>query len=208
MSVSLAGSMCIGTVIAAPALEVDPNDPRRLLLGLREVNFLLSNWDKKTTYCNFGEFQNELLAPDKKDELFAAASKFAILDYDKSETMNIRCKKDPQVVRAFVGLTNENLLLKNAEKLMLKPTTIDMVDGDDLDQYQENVDAFILAVSEVDQLSYAARTDHDSTETFSREEGGTSIKSQSGQDYLSQSKIAVEKLQKALEGVVGELHLK
>ena len=35
--------------------------------------------------------------------------------------MNVRCKRDPQVVRAFSGLTNDNLLLKNAEKLMKKP---------------------------------------------------------------------------------------
>ena len=205
-----AAAVSLCTVIASPVLAapapVDMNDPMRLVRGLKEITYLLQNWEKKTTLCNFGELKNELLAEGQESELFEAAKKGSLWDKDES-TMDVMCKRDPEVVRAFVGLTNENMVLKNAEKLMLKANIVDLVDSDEIEAYEENVDAFIRAVSEVDQLSYAARTDHDSTETFSRDKGGQSIKALAGTDYLSQSKIAVVKAQKALDGIVKELHL-
>ena len=69
--------------LAYSVTDVDPSDPRRLLLGLREISYLLGHWDTTTTFCNFGEFQSELLTAEKKQELLAAASKFALWDYDK-----------------------------------------------------------------------------------------------------------------------------
>lgn len=84
---------------AAQQIEVSPNDLNRLKLGLREVNYLIDNWDEKTTYCNFGEFQRELLLPENKGKLLDAAKEFSLWDYDKTKTMNVMCKRDPQVVR-------------------------------------------------------------------------------------------------------------
>lgn len=84
---------------AAQQVEVSPNDLNRLKLGLREINYLIDNWDEKTTYCNFGEFQRELLLPENKGKLLDAAKEFSLWDYDKSKTMNVMCKRDPQVVR-------------------------------------------------------------------------------------------------------------
>ena len=84
---------------AAQQIEVSPNDLNRLKLGLREVNYLIENWDEKTTYCNFGEFQRELLLPENKGKLLDAAKEFSLWDYDKTKTMNVMCKRDPQVVR-------------------------------------------------------------------------------------------------------------
>ena len=74
-------------------------DLSRLRKGNKELQFLLENWDKKTTYCNFGEFQNELLNPAKKEQLLIEAAAGGLLDYDKSATMKIMCKRDPQVRR-------------------------------------------------------------------------------------------------------------
>ena len=102
--------------MAAQSATFDGSDPMRLAVGLREVNYLIKNWETKTTYCNFGEFKNELLTPQNKEELLKAASKNAFWDYDKSDTMNVKCKRDPQVVRALVGLTDDNLNLKNVSK--------------------------------------------------------------------------------------------
>jgi hypothetical protein len=101
--------------LAAQQVVVDPNDLKRLKLGLREITYLLDNWEDKTTYCNFGEFQRELLLPENKAKLMDAAKEFSLWDYDKSKTMNVMCKRDPQVVRAFLGLTPDNLLLNRAE---------------------------------------------------------------------------------------------
>lgn len=90
-------------VYASEAKVMDFNDINRLKYGLREINYLLDNWDEKTTYCNFGEFQNDLLIPENKLKLLKAAAETGLLDYDKSATMNVLCRKDPQVVRGFLG---------------------------------------------------------------------------------------------------------
>ena len=84
---------------AAQQVEVLASDLNRLKLGLREITYLIDNWDEKTTYCNFGEFQRELLLPENKGKLLDAAKEFSLWDYDKSKTMNVMCKRDPQVVR-------------------------------------------------------------------------------------------------------------
>lgn len=85
-------------VFAAQQVEVSPNDLKRLKLGLREIDYLLANWEDKTTYCNFGEFQRELLLPENKAKLMDAAKEFTLWDYDKTKTMNVMCKRDPQVI--------------------------------------------------------------------------------------------------------------
>jgi hypothetical protein len=86
---------------AAPQKEVSPNDLNRFKLGLREITYLLDNWEDKTTYCNFGEFQRELLSPENKAKLMEKASEFSLWDYDKTKTMNVMCKRDPQVIVVF-----------------------------------------------------------------------------------------------------------
>ena len=200
---------------AYDVVNVDLNDPKRLVLGLRELTYLSDNWLRKTTLCNFGEFTSELLTADKKEELYAAASKAAFWDYDKTATMTVKCKKDPQVVRAFAGLTNDNLLLFNADKLMSKPEIVDRVDSDDIEKYFESVEAFTLAVAEVDQLSYAARTDYGSTETFAppSKEGSPPLVDSSGSvivaksTFLDQSRLAVDKMRVSLAFIVEALKL-
>jgi hypothetical protein len=96
---------------AAQQVEVASNDLNRLKLGLREITYLIDNWDEKTTYCNFGEFQRELLLPENKAKLLDAAKEFSLWDYDKSKTMNVMCKRDPQVVR-YVKQTKVHYLLR------------------------------------------------------------------------------------------------
>jgi hypothetical protein len=192
-----------GTVTqAAQQVAVDPADLKRLRLGLREVSYLLEKWDEKTTYCNFGEFQRELLLPENKERLFQAARETGLLDYDKSKTMNVMCRKDPEVVRAFLGLTKENLLLAKADDLMKKPSTLSRVDPDKIDQYFEDVETYMQAVAMADTLAYQARTDYSSTETATKE----SYKENSGKvDYLTQSKSAVEVVQSSLSRIVDAL---
>ena len=93
---------------AREAKTMRSDDLNRLKYGLKEVNFLLDHWEEKTTYCNYGELQRELLSPENKEKLLEAAALTGLLDYDKSATMNVMCRKDPQVVRGFLGLTGKS----------------------------------------------------------------------------------------------------
>ena len=74
---------------SAHTTEYDPNDINRLKKGLNQLNFLLEHWNEKTLYCNFGEFQRELLSPENKEKLMASAKETSLWDYDKSKTMNV-----------------------------------------------------------------------------------------------------------------------
>ena len=203
----------IQCVLAAGSNEVvfHFDDILRLKRGLREVNFLLDHWDEKTLYCNFGEFQRELLTAKNKEKLLVAAAETGLLDYDKSATMNIVCRRDPEVVRAFLGLNpDNNPLLSRAELLMKKPAVVSRLDPDDLEDYFSAVEQFTEAVSEVDSLSYQARTDFASSETASRETFNSLTKSDdvSGKKYyLAQTKASVETAKNALSIVVDLLKL-
>lgn len=190
---------------AAQQIAVDFNDLNRLKRGLKEVNYLLDHWEEKTTYCNFGEFQRELLLPENKEKLMAAAAEFSLFDYDKSKTMNVMCRQDPQVVRAFLGLTPENPLLNRADALMKQKQTLNLVDPDDFDQYIEAVDVFSQAVAAVDGLAYNARTDFAATETSKK--GDNSAVYSNKNDYLAQAKGSVFIARDSLAKVIEILHI-
>ena len=91
------------TSIVVAASDDTSVDLNRLKRGEQQVASLLENWKTRTTYCNFGEFNNELLSPENKQKLMVEAAAGGLLDYDKSATMNIKCKRDPQIVRSYVG---------------------------------------------------------------------------------------------------------
>eukprot|EP00596_Hydrurales_sp_CCMP1899_P007349 CAMPEP_0119045190 /NCGR_PEP_ID=MMETSP1177-20130426/37847_1 /TAXON_ID=2985 /ORGANISM="Ochromonas sp, Strain CCMP1899" /LENGTH=201 /DNA_ID=CAMNT_0007016531 /DNA_START=275 /DNA_END=880 /DNA_ORIENTATION=- len=193
---------------AAQQKEVSPNDLNRFKLGLREITYLLDNWEDKTTYCNFGEFQRELLLPENKAKLMDAAKEFTLWDYDKTKTMNVMCKRDPQVVRAFLGLTPENMLLNRAEVLMKKTSTIDRVDPDFIDDYFEAVETYVQALATADGLAYQALSELSSTETVSKAFGKEAINiANPKDDYLSQSRRAVIIVRDQLNKVVTALAL-
>ena len=63
------------------AVNYKSSDLRRLKQGLNELDYLLENWDKKTTYCNFGEFQRELLDEKNKEKLLQAAEEGFTMRY-------------------------------------------------------------------------------------------------------------------------------
>ena len=104
---------------------------------------------------------------DKKNKemLLIAASEPGT--FDKSKSMNVRCKRDPEVVRAFVGLTKDNTVLQKADSLMKSKDALALVDPDKIDDYIEYVERYSRAISSVDSLAYNARTDFSSTNTFS-----------------------------------------
>ena len=191
------------TIVAATDPEFDArSDLMRLKKGLGEIDYLLNHWDEKTTYCNFGEFQRELMDEKNKEKLLKAAAETGLLDYDKSKTMNIVCKRDPEMVRALLGLTSENKVLQKADVLMKKPDTLELIDSDDFDKYMEAVDKFTEAVAAVDGLAYNARTDFASTETFKKDDSDDN-KSK----YLEQSKSNVAIARDSLKSIVSILKL-
>eukprot|EP01040_Poterioochromonas_malhamensis_P001419 gene1419-1503_t len=159
--------------------------------GLLQVNDLLSNWEDKTTYCNYGEFQNELLSKDRKEQLIEKVKESkGLLDYDKTATMK----------------PENNPTLYNVELNMLKKEIINSIDDADLlDQYINAVESFTSAKAEVNTLSYEARTDFASQQTFSPEEMKTRIADGQGQkkrDYLAQCKESAVKARDALTKIV------
>ncbi len=187
---------------------------RRLKKGSSQVRFLLNNWEQKTRYCNFGEFNNELLAPENKEALMKEAAAGGLLDYDKSATMTVKCKRDPMIVRAYAGLMDENPTLVNAVKLMQSEAALDRVleaDVVDVDLYIAAVDSYSKALSEVDLLSYSARTDYSSTETQTLEETKrTYEQAEQGvgqKSYLVQCRDSMKALSNSLDTVVKALAL-
>eukprot|EP00607_Mallomonas_marina_P010197 CAMPEP_0182422894 /NCGR_PEP_ID=MMETSP1167-20130531/8731_1 /TAXON_ID=2988 /ORGANISM="Mallomonas Sp, Strain CCMP3275" /LENGTH=119 /DNA_ID=CAMNT_0024601365 /DNA_START=417 /DNA_END=776 /DNA_ORIENTATION=+ len=119
--------------------------------------------------------------------------------------MKVMCKRDPQVVRAFLGLTDENPNLNNAYDLLQKTSTLERVDPDRIDEYVENVDKFAQAISSVDSLSYNARSDYSSTETFAK--GQQDVLQSKNTDYLSQTKRSVIDVRNTLAVIVDILNL-
>jgi hypothetical protein len=192
--------------VAADTTTTDANQIKRLKVGYNQLSYLVRNWDEKTNYCVFGEIKRELLSDDNKYELIESAKFGSTLDKNPA-TVNIKCKRDPQVVREFLGLGNEPvaLALKNAEALMRKPSTLQLVDPDDVDRYIEAIEKYSINVAAADGLSYAARTDYSSTENATK--GDISLKGSSKEDYLSKSKQAVEVIVTNLKTIVDILKL-
>lgn len=186
----------------------DADDLDRLKQGEKQVEFLLNNWRKKTTYCNFGEFNNELLDPANKAKLLVEAAAGGLLDYDKSATMTVKCRRDPMMVRSYAGLVDDgNPTLQNAAKIMSSEIALDRVlsGDDDVEIYMAAVDSFKKALAEVDLLTYSARTDYASTETQTAESIQKSIDDQEAgigkKDFLAQSRDSVIKLKDALVAI-------
>lgn len=180
---------------------------QRLKNGLLQLNYLLDNWEEKTTYCNFGEVQRDLLATENRQKLMKAAAETGLLDYDKSATMNVRCRQDPEMVRAFVGLKDDNPTLRNADALLKKPTTLQRVSSDNFEQYIDAVESYVGAVSEVGSLSYEARTDFLTQETNTKEELTLRRNEGHSDNYLDQSRVAVRNARDSLQIIVKILGL-
>jgi hypothetical protein len=186
-------------ISSAQAVDYKFDDISRLKRGFQEVSYLLDHWEEKTTYCNFGEVKTEMLGSNNKEMLYSAARDSGLLD--KSKTMNVRCKRDPEVVRAFVGLTNENTVLRRADALMKAPTALSRVDPDSAEVYMDLVDRFSRAVSSVDSLAYNARTDFDSSNTFSP----NNQPAYSGSKYIEQSRESVVEVKESLGAIINIL---
>lgn len=190
------------------SISFKDKEVQRWRRGLQQLNDLLAHWDDKTTYCNYGEFQNELLTKDQKEQLIEKVKESkGLLDYDKSATMKVRCRRDPEMVRAYFGYKpDNNPTLYNAELNMLKKEIVNSIeDGDLLEEYITTVESFTSAKAEVNTLSYEARTDFASQQTFSPADMKARISDQrSGgrKDYLAQCKESAAKARDALEKIL------
>ena len=92
---------------------------------------------------------------------------------------------------------------------MKKPSTVDSIDPDAIDEYFEAVDLYQQASSAADSLAYQSRTEYASTENFPKEDlVANSGKTLMGKEtYLSQSKVQVVLVRDALDKIVKALHL-
>ena len=120
--------------------------------------------------------------------------------------MNVMCKRDPQIVRAFLGLTPDNLTLNKADILMKKPSTLKLVDPNNIDNYISAVENYSSALAGVDSLGYGARSDYASTETSSRENALNNANNNK-KDYLAQSKVCLIEARNSLAYIVESLNL-
>lgn len=122
--------------------------------------------------------------------------------------MIVKCRADPQMVRAYLGLLPDNLTLNNIEKLMKKPSTVQLLaDPDTIDEYFEQVDKFTIALTSADSLSYQARTDYASTETTLKDDSDGRISGGGKVSFLDQSKDSVQQCRDALDRIVTLLNL-
>ena len=109
---------------------------------------------------------------------------------------------------------DENPTLANAVKLMQSEVALDRVleaGAVEVDLYIAAVDSYSKALSEIDLLSYSARTDYSSTETQTLEEAKrTYEQAEQGigkRTYLVQCRDSVEALSKSLDTIVYALAL-
>ena len=205
----IAISLPLSHPIHVNAVDLETNDLRRLKVGLKNINNLIDNWIDKTTYCNFGEVQRKMMGAGEKELLLKNAAEGGLLDYDKSKTMDVLCKRDPQIVRAYLGLepSTGNTVLYKAEKLMKNLIAIDKVDPDIIDSYFEAIEHYSEAIAAADSLAYAARTDYGSQQSQSRAEAEKAGSRDGKEDFLQQSKAQVIKARDALTEIVQDLQL-
>jgi hypothetical protein len=97
-------------------------------------------------------------------------------------------------------------LITDESVLMKKPSTIDLVDPDNIDDYFEAIETYVQAIATADSLAYQAHSDFASTETVSKGYAKEAINS-GKDDYLSQSKRAVIIVRDQLKKVVTALAL-
>lgn len=91
-------------------------DFTRLKRGLYQLEVLLDQWDEATLNCNYAEVNKDLLSSDNKQALLSAASESAL--FAKGTTTKNICKRDPEVVRKVMGLT-DSIRGKNGPPAML-----------------------------------------------------------------------------------------
>jgi hypothetical protein len=190
--------------VSASKSVFDFNDITRLREGLRDLDQLLERWSEETLDCNFGEIQRDLLAPESKKRLLKAAAETGLLDYDKSRTMVVKCRRDPDLVRARLGLLPGPSPLVGADKLLRQSGTIARVDPDLLDKYLDTVDRFSSAVASAESLAYEARRDLGTTETYLRKEA---LAAGSAESFLDKSKTSVQECRDALADILRLLNL-
>jgi len=154
--------------------------------GYKGLQLLVDKWDEKTNYCNFGELQRDILSVKNKEVLYKVAAKGSLLDYDKSDTMNVVCKKDPMIVRAYVGLYPEsgNDLLYNADKILKSAEVLSSIDPDKVEEYIGLMEEWQQLISSIDASSYSARNEYASTET--RAKNDKSLLTNDDDDILAQ----------------------
>lgn len=197
-------------LMAQPSLAIVEDGTiqmEKIKKGYKGLQLLVDKWDEKTTYCNFGELQRDILSVKNKDVLYKAAAKGSLLDYDKSDTMNIMCKKDPMTVRAYVGLYPEsgNDLLYNADKTLKSAKIMSSVDPEKVDEYIGLIEEWQQSVSSIDASSYSARNEYASTET--RTKNDDSLLTNDDDDFLAQCRKEVVKATAILESILKILEM-
>lgn len=105
---------------------------------------------------------------------------------------------------------DDNLVLNKAELLMKKPSTLELIDSDDIDTYIDQVDVYTQAISAIDVLSYQARSDFYSQETNSKDTIELNDKNnneKNKKDYLALTRDNVIIARDALTYIVDKIHL-
>lgn len=104
---------------------------------------------------------------------------------------------------------DDNLVLNKAELLMKKPSTLELIDSNDIDTYIDQVDVYTQAISAIDVLSYQARSDFYSQETNSKDTIELNDKNnneQNKKDYLALTRDNVIIARDALTYIVDKIH--
>lgn len=190
---------CAATTFARPFISIAnaneqstaDSDVPTLKEATEALSSLLDNWKKATIDCTYADVPRELLEAKNKEQLLEKASEFAL--FDKSTSV-VSCKRNNRLVRDYIGATGKGPLV-GAEKRLLRPTVVERVDPDALDDYFTAVESFSQSISRATSLSYTSGTaDFDSMNNFQEgEENGDGSNLEQAREAIAEANGSLKK---------------
>ncbi|EKX55467.1 hypothetical protein GUITHDRAFT_131661 [Guillardia theta CCMP2712] len=173
----------------------------KLKVGLKGLEYLISKWDDETTQCNYAELSRDLLSSKNKAELLDAAKTNALFDKD-NKYMIVKCKRNPTVIRSFLGLASSEDPLHRAPSNIAKFRKF--VNPDRLDAYIEAEENFARLIASADAMAYGSSFgDFSANNEFKKGERPDKKTEQ----FLMNAKNDIEQARSALAVIVESLEI-
>jgi hypothetical protein len=191
-AVALWGALCIPEALAAPSGDTTA---QRLRSGLATLDDMIAKWAELTLDCNYGEINRALLETDNKQQLLAEAS-----GTSKASTTVTMCKSTAGRIRPGLGVTGEGALAR-VDALLSKPATLQRVDPDALEAYQEASEALQRALSAADAAAFYSSNDFSARTTFKRGDAPSTPSLDKALDLVQDARAALAEVCKLVGAV-------
>jgi len=144
-------SLCLLTV-PAPSEAASEDAHARLETALRVLQRLVEDWQELTIECNYAEVDRGMLGASNKTLLLQKAS--GNYQTDSSVVTNT-CRSSSVQVRKYLKLSADSPLGR-VRILLSKPSTLDLVDPENLDAFISATERFERAAAAADATAYAS----------------------------------------------------